>query len=89
MAWTIRGSAGVPYGMPAELVQRWVVDETLGNELVRRPDVAGVEDLELRLDPELLDASRAGPQHLHGAHVDHVVIAEVQRPAVQRAQLRA
>ena len=63
------------------------VDEPLLDQLVREPHLAGVEDLQLRLDAELLDARRHGAQLDGRDHGDVVAVAEVHAAAVERADL--
>src|SRR5882757_2101962 len=72
----------------AQLEQRRRVDQPLGDHLLGEPQVAGIEDLQLRFHPELLDALRADPQHVRGGDVELAALAEVQRAAVQGADVR-
>src|SRR5690606_30487075 len=73
----------------AQLVERRIVQEALLVHDVGEPQVAGVEDLQLRLHAQLADARRAGPHHVRGRDVDAGALAEVEGAAVQSADLRA
>jgi hypothetical protein len=49
--------------------------------------VAGVEDLHLAPDAELLDPLGSRPEHVRSADVDQAALAEVEAAAVQRADV--
>ena len=72
----------------AQLEQRGLVDEPLGQQLLREHEVARVEDLDLGAHAERSHLTR----HLakHRRRVRHHVVAfrEVHRPAVERADVR-
>src|SRR3712207_8897015 len=53
------------------------------------PQVAGVEDLHLDPDAELLDPLGAVAQHVRRADVDQAALAEVEAAAVERADVRS
>ncbi|HRD62936.1 MAG TPA: hypothetical protein PL137_18695 [Nocardioides sp.] len=71
----------------AELVHRRGVDEALLDQGLGEPQMTGVEDLHLAADAELLDPLRAVPQDVGRRDVDQRALAEVERPAVERADL--
>src|SRR5699024_6715310 len=73
----------------AQLVERRIVQEALLVHDVGEPQVAGVEDLQLRLHAQLADARGTGPHHVRGRDVDAGALAEVEGAAVQGAYLRA
>ena len=56
MVWVLHGRA--PGNAEAELEQRRIVDETFGAQLLGEPEIAGIEDLHLRLDAIGLDEPR-------------------------------
>ena len=71
----------------AELVHRRGVDQPLLDEGLGEPQVAGVEDLHLAADAELLDLLGALAQHVRRADVDQAALAEVEAAAVEGADV--
>ncbi|ABA52551.1 hypothetical protein BURPS1710b_A2129 [Burkholderia pseudomallei 1710b] len=76
-----------PRNAEAELEERRIVEEPFLQQLLREPQVARVEDLELRLHAQRLDPLRARAQLRGRRHVDVIAVAEIQRAAIERADL--
>ena len=85
MVWV---SAGAPQGMPrADLKQRRVVDQALFDHLIRKTQVAQIEDLELRLHAQLLNAFCHFAQDDRRADIEVVAVAKIERAAIETTDL--
>ena len=76
-----------PWNTQAQLEQR-VIEQPFLDHLLGKPQVAGVENFQLGLYPQLLNTLGAGTQLCRGGHVNGVAVTEVQRAAVQGADFR-
>ena len=72
-----------PGDAEAELEERRVVDQILAEHLQGEAQVAGVEDLQFRLDAEFANPERAPAEHVGRGNIDQAAFAEVVRAAVQ------
>jgi hypothetical protein len=72
------GFAGPHRNSHAQLKERWGVDEPFLDQLGREPQLPGIEDLQLRLDTELLHALRANAQHVRCGHVQLLSLTEFE-----------
>ena len=83
-----RGIGGrAPGNAQAELEQR-VVQQALLDHLVGKPEMPSVKNLELGLHAEFRDAFGTSTQGRRGGHVNGVTVAEIQRAAIERADVR-
>ena len=78
-----------PRNAEAELEQRRIVDQAFGAKLLGEPEIAGIEDLHLRLDAIGLDEPGLFAQLRRRLHDDGVAVAEIERAAIERADFRA
>ena len=78
-----------PRDSEAELEHRRAVDQAFGDELLAEPQVSAVEDFHLWLHAIGADELRLFAQLRGGLDDDGIAIAEVQRAAIERADLGA
>src|ERR1700722_13500252 len=67
-----------------QLDERRRGEQTFLDHLFDEPEIAGVEDLQFRLDAEVLADARTLAQIIRGRYVGAVAVAEIQAAAVQR-----
>src|SRR5215472_1422724 len=84
----IRVRRRTPGNAEAELEHRRLLQQALLMHALGEPEMAGIEHLQLGLHAQLADPLGPGAQLIGRRDEDHVAVAEVQRAAVQRADLR-
>src|ERR1700734_1248375 len=85
MAHVGRNSVGNAH---AQLNERRGGQESFLDHLPDEPEVARIEDFQLRLNAEILGNGGALAQIIGGGHVGAVAVAEIQGPAVQGGDVR-
>src|SRR5947207_6046737 len=77
-----------PGNAEAELKKRGIIDQAFGDELLGEPKIARIEDFHFGLHAIRLDEFGLFAQLRRRLHHDRIAVAEIERTAIERADLR-